>query len=297
MKNSLLFFTSCLLFCSYLSAQDTGLKVFPAWGMRCTIPEGWIGQEAEGVYLIASQTLPGLILLMPHQTTHLDALRLEAALGLSDPTNGIELRLSGDVMPIDERSIAAKYQGFFSQTAASAFAVGLVNPLGTGATIMVITESSQYGTFYQNLVLGVARSMTFTAPETPDGVKVWREQLSHCRLTRLESYNSGYGSGGYTLSETIHLCREGYFRYFQSSGLSMDTGGASGYAGGQDQGRGGWSVVADPTGQPVLQLSFDNGQIRSYRITWEGDKTFLNGERYFRTYGDTNPDDGPLCGG
>ena len=297
MKHTLYSLIFPLLLGAHLAAQDTGNKVFSAWGLQCTIPEGWIGQEANGIYLIASQTLPGLVLLMPHQTTQLEVLRLEAAKGLSDPANGIELRLSGDIIPLNERSIAAQYEGFFAQTAASAFAVGLINPLGMGATVMVITQSDQYEEFYKNLTLEIARSITFVAPETPDWVAIWREQLSHCRLTRLESYNSGFGSGGYNLSETLHLCREGYFRYFQSSGLSMDTGGVSGYAGGQEQGRGNWSVVADPTGQPILQLSFDNGEIRSYRITWDADKTFLNGERYFRTYGDANPDDGPLCGG
>ena len=83
--------------------------------------------------------------------------------------------------------------------------------------------------------------------------------------------------------------------YYRSSNVSMDTGGAFGSSSGQDRGRGTWTVIADATGQPLLQLSFDTGEIKTYAITRDGDKTFLNGERYFRTYGDINPGDEPVC--
>lgn len=293
------FIFSCIFLLGHIigaAAQETGRKVFPVWGLECTIPAGWMGQETNGLYLMASQTQPGLILLLPHQTTRLEDLIREAAQGLSDPDNGIDLRLLGDVQPIDHRAVAASYEGFFAQTAARAYAVGVINELGMGATVMVIAAREEFAEFHQALVTELLRSMNFIKPETQDYVGIWQEQLRHCRLTRMESYNSGYGNGGYNTTETIHLCREGYFGYYRSSNVSMDTGGAFGSSSGQGSGRGTWTVIADATtGQPVLQLSFDTGEIKTYTITWDGDKTFLNGERYFRTYGDINPGDGPVC--
>ena len=44
--------------------------------------------------------------------------------------------------------------------------------------------------------------------------------------------------------------------------------------------------------QDVLQLNFYNGEVYEYIVTTdEDDKTFLNGDRYFRVYeGDYGPD-------
>ena len=76
--------------------------------------------------------------------------------------------------------------------------------------------------------------------------------------------------------------------------MSFDSGGGFGSSHDSGQGAGKWSVIVNGQGQDVLQLSFYNGQVYEYVLSYEDKKTFLNGRRYFRTYG-TVADDGPDC--
>lgn len=67
-----------------LSAQETGQKDYPTLGISFTIPDGWLGQEGQGVYMMGSNSIPGLILVMPSSVASLDAMRQEARAGVVD---------------------------------------------------------------------------------------------------------------------------------------------------------------------------------------------------------------------
>ncbi len=77
--------------------------------------------------------------------------------------------------------------------------------------------------------------------------------------------------------------------------MSFDTGGGFGSANEKKSGSGTWNVVGNEQGEPVLRLSFYDGEIWEYVITENDGKTLLNGTRYFRTYGTSGQDDGPNC--
>lgn len=113
----------------------------------------------------------------------------------------------------------------------------------------------------------------------------------------MDSYSSsgpsydGYSTGGGYSSETqIHLCAQGYFKFKSSSSVSIATGGAFGSSSGNKKGDGSWEITGNAQGQAVLKLNFNNGQVHEYILTYEDNKTFLNGERYFFTYGNDNPE-------
>ncbi len=109
------------------------------------------------------------------------------------------------------------------------------------------------------------------------------------------SYSSEYTSGGGSNSEEIiHLCAAGHFNFSSSSFISVDASGSSAYSNNEGGGSGTWTVIGNANGEPVLQLKFNDGKINEYIITESDSKTFLNGYRYFRTYG-TTTDDGPNC--
>ena len=101
----------------------------------------------------------------------------------------------------------------------------------------------------------------------------------------MEEYSTG---GGYSDKEIIDLCSQGFFKFYSSSMMSADTGGASANSNSRDQGAGSWKI----TNGNVLELSFHNGEIKQYALTSDEGKTMLNGYRYYCTYG-TVTDDGP----
>ena len=283
-----------------LLAQQTGKVSFPSLGVAFTIPSGWLGQEVESGYIMGSQSEAGLILILPHQTKTIDALQAEARQGIVDQ-NGTVLQLEGSIESMGSTGISATYVGTIERQPAKAHVVSLINPYGTGATILATTTKDQYTDKYKQLALQVAKSIQFSKPVLPDAVKEWSETLKNARLTYMDSYFSsgasygGYSTGGgYSDKEEIDLCAQGYFNHSSSSSLSIDTGGAFGNSSGSSQGAGTWKVIANGQGQPVLQLEFYNGEIYEYVITYEDKKTYLNGKRYFRTYG-TVADDGPDC--
>ena len=67
----------------------------------------------------------------------------------------------------------------------------------------------------------------------------------------------------------------------------MNADDVSGYSSGNKNNTGNWKVIARGD-QGTLILNFDDGNIAEYNLTFEGEKTFLNGNRFFRTYKDSN---------
>lgn len=283
-----------------LIAQESGHKDFPNLGISFDIPSGWVGQENEIGYLLGSYTDPGIILMMPHQTKNLDQLRSEALQGVAD-NQGTNLMIDGEISDYASNGIQALYHGTVNFQPAKAYAVGLVNPQGTGVTIIAMTTSDKYSDNYEALAKKVASTVKFSKVEVKESTGGWVETLNNARLTYMHSYNSGSGSydgyitgGGYSDKEQIDLCAQGYFKYSSSSSMSFDSGGGFGSSHDSGQGAGKWKVVVNPQNQDVLQLNFYNGQVYEYVLSYEDKKTFLNGKRYFRTYG-TVTDDGPDC--
>ncbi|ARA93982.1 hypothetical protein AWN76_013005 [Rhodothermaceae bacterium RA] len=261
----------------------------PYRGIRLQAPDGWVGQAVEGGFIFGSHTIPGLLLVLFHDLNSLDALRAEAQQGLVED-DGTMLRLSSPLEPFGERGLRGEYEGTIQGQAARVYAIGLLSPHGGGVTILAATEANRYTDVYAGYAEALARSVVFTAPQTPSVVDEWRQRLSGMRLTYLSSYYSGGVDGAYVGSSseaTIDLCQAGYFLYGSSSSLSVDGGfgsgyNASGYSGGRDQGQGQWEVV-HRGGQSVLLLRFHDGRTHEYTLTDEDGKTFLNGERYYRT--------------
>ena len=164
--------------------------------------------------------------------------------------------------------------------------IGVLNPFGEGVTVMSITSSHMYTSRHRELAEEVALSLKFAVPMESSAVKEWKDALKGAKLTYLSSYDgSGYGSyGGSNSRSEIVLCPDQSFSYYSSSFVSVDTGGAVGNSDSQDSGYGQWSVKSDDGGALVLELQFSNGRMHNYPITYDDSKTYLNGNRYFRTY-------------
>jgi len=112
----------------------------------------------------------------------------------------------------------------------------------------------------------------------------------------MNGYNSGYGSGGYQDKTVIDQYSAGYFRYNDQSQTVINAGDyAGGSSSGSSAGSGEWHIISQGN-QADLQLKFNDGEVYEYGLTEQNGKTFLNDNRYFRTYSDSSVEDGrPEC--
>ena len=105
------------------------------------------------------------------------------------------------------------------------------------------------------------------------------------------SYYSGGSDGAYaggSQKTIIDLCPQGYFTFSDNNQMAVDGGfgagyNASGYGSGSDKGNGQWQVVKRGQ-QPVLQLTFCDGRVQEYVLSYQDGKTYLDDRRFFCTY-------------
>ncbi|MEQ8415928.1 MAG: hypothetical protein RIB71_15725 [Imperialibacter sp.] len=276
--------TSCLVLTAYWAgAQQTGVVDYPTLGIRFTIPDGWKGAESGEVFLMGSDTQPGLIILMTHQESQIQNLKTQAEAGLVD--EGISLQKAGDFEKVGSEGIGAEFSGNIQGTQAKAYIAAVVNPFGTGVTVVAATDVPNYSSLYKQLAKEVAGSLQFSQPKEPPVTEEWRQTLQGAKLTYLDSYSSsGFDSyGGYSDHEEILLCGT-RFTFYKNSRMSIDTGGA--YASSLDKSNnaGNWTVTTNASGVPLLHLQYDNGDVSDFELEYKETKTYLNGYRYFRTY-------------
>lgn len=279
-----------------LNAQETGRIDYPELGISFHVPEGWTGNEVASGFAITSSITEGVVLIITNKVQSIQEMEKEAENGFQIGENTFLKPMDG-VEKISDNTIAGIYEGVIAAKPSKALIVGMVNPDGYGLTIVCAASSSAYSDDLQNAGLWVTTSVNFYEPQTEttamttyENSSEWGELLKNCRLTYMESYTSS--GGGYGKKIKIDLCGQGYFKHSSYSSMGADTGGTSAGYGSDKKGTGQWTTFLNSYGQDVLQLNFYNGEVYEYIVTIdEADKTYLNGDRYFRVYdGDYGPD-------
>lgn len=253
----------------------------PFAGVEFTIPKGWVGQETDAGYILGSHTEAGAIFLTTHQMTSVESLKQEAMNGFQED-GGTQLMIEGSPETLGQASIACVYSGTLQGQPVKAYAVGLVNPHGNGVTILSVTTPELFSERHRQLAQEIAGGMRFFKAEKAPIVDEWKQALTNARLTYMESYNTQ--GGGYSDKIVIDLCATGAFRHSKRYQMGIDTGGAYASDHNASQGSGSWTVSQDGAGNPILELTFNDGQVQAYTLQYVDDKTLLNGTRYFRTY-------------
>lgn len=270
----------------------------PYMGFGFDPPTGWKHQKTAEGFVLGHDSRKGLIIIYTHDYDSMEELRTAAREGLAeDETTHLMLRSTLDAF--ESNGVAGEFGGVVQGQPATAYVIDLLSPFGGGMTIIAAVESASYTKPYREAVEHIARSVVFVEPDIPPAVTQWQQSLNNCRLTYMSSYSSsGYGGsyGGYSDQIEIDLCPGGYFNYNDQSSMSADGGmGTSGYSHSQKSGAGTWDVVSRG-GQPVLKLTFHQGEVREYQLSLDAGKTYLNGDRYFRICGNEGtPDQRPTC--
>ncbi len=301
MKNLYTWIFCLPLITHFLWAQSTGHVSYPYLGIEFTIPQGWVGQELEGGYLIGHQSQPGIGFLTVLQANSLEEIRVQGQQGITE-ANGTRLIIEGDWETITPNALGSEFKGTLEGTPVKAYLVGVYNEYGNSVMVMAAAAPNVYADIHKNLALQLTYSLSFSEAKESSEALEWKDFFSNAKLTYMESYYSNGGSyngfstgGGYEMTEEIHLCAQGYFKFKGSSSMTMDTGGAFGSSFDRSNGDGQWEIETDYQGGPVLTLTYHNGNVQEYKLTYEDNKTFLNGARYYVTYAKSGPDYAPDC--
>ena len=270
--------------------QQTGVINYEQLGIAFTIPEGWMGQEVDEMFVIASNTKPGVIMLSAQDYSTLSEMQYEMERGYHDGY-GTSLSPTSSIFAKGKYTLHGEFSGTLEGQSAKAYVTGTINPHGYDVFIMAATTTSMYSDDYKHLALNLESSLQFKQPEVAESNNDWKSMLSGVRLTYMHTYNStsyssGGVSGGYSSEIKIDLCEVGYFNYYGSDDMSLGNDSSSAYSSSKDQGNGQWEVMGN-----TLRLKFNNGQVSEYQLSWEDEKLYLDGYRYFRTWsGEYAPD-------
>lgn len=258
------------------------------WGIRIEPPATWTGGEREGGFAFGSTTLKGLIFVFPHEATTMAELREGAATGLEE--EGGTLSPVGNPKEYGNNGVGAELEGTLDGTAARGYAVGVLNPHGSGAVVLAVVEAASFTPDHIKAAEAIAASIQFFPPPVPDAVTSWERDLAGSQLKYMFYYRStggGGGGGSTSTSITITLCGDRSFWYRSRGYTSIDVGGAAAYAAGREGVGGTWSVT--PGSQPALVLKFSDGSSQSFTLAYENKKLYLGGDRYYWSKAD--------CGG
>lgn len=270
-----------------IQAQLSGNIDYKHLGIRFTIPNGWVGQEMEAGVLLGHNSIPGFILIIPHQSQNMPQLEQEMAQGLQEE-GGTALSPVGAAQKLSTSALGAEFGGLLEWQASKAYGIGSINPHGSGVYILALTSAQQYSEAYAGYAKAVWRSIEYYKPDNSGIINKWKQTLSQGRLTYMDSYYSpsytdGGISGGYSQKRVIELCRQGHFFYSNQSDMSVSGANVSGYNQGSNQGHGSWEIAVNVAGSPILRLRFHDGDIAEYPLSYEGDALHLNGDRYYHT--------------
>lgn len=262
-------------------------------GIGFALPKGWLGaykEEGEqAVLVLGSNSVEGvgLVIFMRNQTPAQVVAGLNEAQDLGDK---VVLQLVGSVRTQGSR-VTARYLNNLYVGRALAL-------LGSRNHVIYFYAGPQKNeALYGQLLEGLASSTRFQAPvaarpqpapPAPAGVaRQWTQFLAGNMLKYFSSYNSGGGSGGISEQRTLHLCSDGSFAYLDESLTTINVPGASASSGGNGRALGRWRIESATQNSAVLLLNVDGGGVERLRVEYDGEKTFLNGQRWFRVQSDT----------
>jgi hypothetical protein len=258
-------------------------------GVSFVTPTGWAGKFGQNakhqVLVMGSTTIEGVGLAIIQ--TGPTAAQVIAS--LSEPQDlGAGVILKPTAAPIAEGSlIVARYQN----DVYVGRALAMLGPDQHTVVFFFAGPQKNEG-IYTQLIAGLGKSASFTAPSVAAGpapaaaTGAWSQLLSGQMLHYFSSYNSGGSSGGMAAHRVLHLCADGRFAYVGDSSITMNVPGASASSGGRSGFRGRWTIESPTDANAVLVLVGDDGRQLRWPVRYDGQKTFVNGQRWLRAASD-----------
>lgn len=275
-------------------------------GFDFVIPDGWAGVSGPEGYVIGHASIPGAILLSAQPHASLDAL----VKAYTDPTDdgNSRLALAGRPQITSDSTVKVTQTGTMQGTSVKVIAIARLNPHGGNtANLMALAPTDSFTPELEAALMATHASVRYIRPVVAAAAAsgsndaTWKSRLSGTRLTYMESYSSpssteGGIGGGYSINRRIDLCPEGHYKTDTRSEHTFSGSEVSAYGSGSDGSAGTWQALRLGDGSSVLRLTAHDGRVTDYRLGFDGGKTFLNGERWYRTsLAADGPDYAPDC--
>jgi len=233
--------------------------------------------------MLGHHSITGLMVLTENQATSAQQLKHLAMQGLSDA--GIQLTPTGDFQIVGKTRVEGFYQGSFNGAEVKVYAIGLINGLGNGMNIIIITETDKFTQVHQQEANKLATSVKFFQSKDSTPTSNWKQKIVGTQLKYMHTSGSSDFGGGYTgVSDKtfIELCSNGNFYYYSSSQGSYDGSGGSGYSGNTNNNNGAYKI-SSISNQSYLSLSFTSGEVYEYQLsTNQQGNILLDGDRYLQ---------------
>ncbi len=255
-------------------------------GLSFDIPSGWVGQMSEDAIIMGHHHMPGMMIVFENPSRNSEEMIQAAKQGIQEP--GIQLLPAGQIKKVNQMRIEGRFQGSFQNNQVTAFAIGMIDGMGKGLSVFIITAQNQFSDQHVQAVQQLANSVQFfQAQDSPTTLK-WKQHLMGNQLIYMNTQGGSDYSGGYSGTSTTHtidLCHNGQFSQYNNSHASFSHGesvaGGMGHVNSNGNQQGTYEIYT-LAGESVLALEFSNGSSTEYDLSVSAENhTMLDDTRYF----------------
>ncbi|MBT8491662.1 MAG: hypothetical protein KJO07_01270 [Deltaproteobacteria bacterium] len=239
-------------------------------GVSLSLPAGWVGGIPQGSdYLIMKSQRSGAMIIAGMRD-------MSAADARRDMSNAIPIEQGVVLQPVGAPTRRGnRFSNHYSVSGTQGQVVGYVEAVvgrhGKGVVLVGLARPSDK---IDATVRGVSSSVRLSRPVQPKAPKAntpadrqWVQNLAGKQLIRY------FHGSGYSEKQQIWLGRDGRFqKSFNGGGATVNGSGAM-----QSGSRGTWTVSGGN-----LILRYDNGNVASYRLSYDRKGLLLDGKRWYR---------------
>ena len=278
MRKSCLIIVVGLVILAIGSAYAGDVVGDPNWGFKFTVPAGWKYQNDYSGALLGHDTIPGLIVVMPHTEKGADAVKAGMLEGLQEGQT--RLMLKGKLESVGKSAVAGLYEGVYEGEQAKARGIGTYSPHGGGAFIIGVSTPQMYGDKIKAAADAIAKSMQYVKVEASNLMRHFAGKWTNFTTnTQTSIYLFGDGS---------------YSDHYESSyggDLTNQYGDttATWMSGANQNTQGRWSIRGDKR-QGTITINYNNGNVDviEYSVHVENGQVYwseykLNGAHYSKS--------------
>ncbi len=239
-------------------------------GLSFVIPQGWSGGVKGDLYLLGHNSIPGLIVLSQNSSQSARELKTLALKGIS--AEGIELSPKGEFKLKGNDRVEGFYEGIFNGSRVKVYAIGLINRLGSGINIHVMTQSGKFRETHIREAEKLAESVNFFRRKESRATKFWKQRIAGRQLKYLRTRG---GLSGQSQTTIIKLFADGSCYFYSSSGALIS--GASKTERGDERGK---YKIYSVGNRSFLELDFGTKTLEYELSVSKQRNTLLDGNRY-----------------
>lgn len=249
---------------------------FEELGLSFKIPSGW-NSQIDGDYMyLKHDTLSGLIVVFESRSKSTHDLLMLAKNGIHE--DGVQLNSLNDFKITAENTVDGHYQGIFMDFMVKAYAIGKIDGLGSGISVLALSEPKDFNKAIKTEAQKIVASVKFYKAVQSQASEFWKDRLIGKRLKYFNTQtNTDFNGGisGISDRETLDLFNDGSFYYYTNNQSIVK----SSNIGADDKASGDFRIVT--LGKSTyLQLFFNGDSLEFELNVSDSNHTLLNGKRY-----------------